>query len=53
MRWFWKIKNWYLIKFCGYVRISDFVRIDINLSPCTAIPPKFNPDLIIGTKRPS
>lgn len=45
---YWRrFKNWFLVKYCGYVRLSDYVDVKITTSPVD-IQCKFNPETIIG-----
>lgn len=44
-----KFRNWFLCKYCGYIRLSDVVTVSVILTP-PAVQPKFNLDLIVGKK---
>ncbi len=41
-------KSWILRRFLGYVRVSDYVVVDVRLSPTSMRTPSFNADMVIG-----
>jgi hypothetical protein len=43
-----RLCSWVLRRFFGYVRLSDYVTVEVKLSKPACGAPNFNPDLIIG-----
>lgn len=47
-----RLKNWVLVKFCGYVCISDLVAIKVHLSTPVMKSYVCKPEMIVGSATP-